>query len=226
MTQDAKLTQGRVYVYTVPTDAPEADGTFSWGSTTMVLVHLEAGGKRALGYTYADSSTAKLAETLLHQVVLGQDAFAHGAILQSMWRAIRNLGGTGIAMMAIAAIDNALWDLRARLLDVPLVNLIGKVRDSIPIYGSGGFTSYTDDQLIRQFSGWKQQGFTMMKMKVGTDPARDPHRVSTARHAIGDAPRLFVDANGAYTVAQAIRLAKIFGEEAAVEWLAEPASSD
>src|SRR5665213_512691 len=225
MTQDAKLTQGRVYVYTVPTDAPEADGTFSWESTTMVLVSLEAGGKRALGYTYADSSTAKLAETLLHQVVLGRDVFSHSTILQSMWRAVRNLGGTGIATMAIAAIDNALWDLRGRLLDLPLVNLIGRVRDAIPVYGSGGFTSYTDDQLTKQFSGWAQRGFTMMKMKVGADPVRDPHRVSTARRAIGNTSQLFVDANGAYTVAQAIRLAAIFGEDA-VEWIEEPVSSD
>ncbi len=225
MMQDAKITQGHVSVYTVPTDAPEADGTFSWDSTTMVLVELQAGDKHALGYTCADISTAKLIETLLHQVVLGQDAFAHGAILQSMWRAVRNSGGTGIAMMAIAAIDNALWDLRARLLGVSLVNLLGRVRDSIPVYGSGGFTSYTDDQLARQFGGWAQQGFTMMKMKVGTDPVRDPHRVTTARRAIGDASKLFVDANGAYTVAQAIQLAQVFSEEA-VTWFEEPVSSD
>lgn len=226
MLKEARLQKATVSVYTVPTDAPEADGTFSWGSTTMVLVRLEAGGKRALGYTYADISTAKLAETLLQQVVLGQDVFSHGAILQSMWHAIRNLGGTGVAMMAISAIDNALWDLRARLLDVPLVSLIGRARDCIPVYGSGGFTSYSDDQLTKQFSDWAEQGFTMMKMKVGSDPARDPHRVSTARHAVGDGPRLFVDANGAYTVAHAIRLAKVFGEEAAVGWFEEPVSSD
>jgi L-alanine-DL-glutamate epimerase-like enolase superfamily enzyme len=226
MLMEAKLQKASVSVYTVPTDAPEADGTFSWDSTTMVLVHLEAGGKRALGYTYADASTAKLAETLLHKVVLGHDAFSQRAILQSMWHSVRNLGETGIAMMAIAAIDNALGDLRARLLDMPLASLIGRVRDSIPAYGSGGFTSYTDDELTKQFGGWAAQGFTMMKMNFGADPARDPHRVSTARHAIGDASRLFVDANGAYTVAQAIRLAKVFGEEADVEWFEEPVSSD
>ena len=226
MLKEAKLQKADVSVYTVPTDAPEADGTFSWDSTTMVLVQLEAGGRRALGYTYADVSTAKLAETLLQQVVLGQDAFSHSAILQSLWNAVRNLGGTGMAMMAIAAIDNALWDLRARLLDIPLVSLIGLMRESIPVYGSGGFTSYSDDQLTKQFNGWAQQGFTMMKMKVGSDPARDPHRVSIARHAIGDGSKLFVDSNGAYTVAQAIRLAKVFGEEAAVAWFEEPVSSD
>ena len=131
----------------MPTDAPEADGTYAWDSTTMVLVHLEAGGKTGLGYTYADESTAKLAHTLLQKVVAGRDVFSHGAILQDIYRHVRNLGETGITRMAAAAIDNALWDLRARLLDVPLVNLLGRVRDGIPVYGSGGFTSYTDEQL-------------------------------------------------------------------------------
>jgi L-alanine-DL-glutamate epimerase-like enolase superfamily enzyme len=219
------VTRGNVSVYTVPTDCPEADGTFSWDSTTMVLVRLEAGDKHALGYTYADFSTAKLATVLLEKVVLKQDAFDHGAIWQSMLRFVRNLGETGIAMMAIAAIDNALWDLRARLLDVPLVSLIGKVRDSIPVYGSGGFTTYSDQQLTKQFSGWAEQGFGIMKMKVGTDPSLDPHRVAVARRAIGESPRLFVDANGAYTVAQAIRLAEIFDDQSVV-WIEEPVSSD
>jgi L-alanine-DL-glutamate epimerase-like enolase superfamily enzyme len=225
MLQHAKLTQGSVSVYKIPTDAPEADGTISWDSTTMVLVQLEAGGKHALGYTYADPSTAKLADTLLQQVVLGQDAFDHGAIWLAMLKHVRNLGETGIAMMAISAIDNALWDLRARLLDVPLVCLLGMVRNSIPVYGSGGFTTYTDEQLTRQFSGWAEKGFGMVKMKVGTDPAVDPHRVTVARNAIGKSSRLFVDANGAYTVTEAIRLANVFSESA-VEWIEEPVSSD
>lgn len=127
--------------------------------------------------------------------------------------------------MAISAIDNALWDLRAQLLGVPLVSLIGKVRDAISVYGSGGFTTYTDEQLTRQFSGWAEKGFGMMKMKVGTDSAADPLRVSVARNAIGNGSRLFVDANGAYTVTEAVRLAKIFSENA-VEWIEEPVSSD
>ena len=225
MMNDATITHGAVSVYSVPTDAPEADGTYAWDKTTLVLVQLEVGSTRALGYTYADAATGKLAETLLHEIVLGQDAFAHGAILQSMWRNIRNLGGTGIAMMAISAIDNALWDLRARLLDIPLVSLIGKVRNAISVYGSGGFTSYSDEQLTKQFHGWAQQGFQMVKMKVGADPARDPHRVTTARKSIGDSTKLFVDANGAYTVTQAIRLANIFHQQA-VTWFEEPVSSD
>lgn len=222
---EAKITESAVDVFTIPTDAPEADGTYSWNKTTLVLVHLQSGNEWALGYTYADDATAKVIDNLLRDEVIGKDAFSHGAIVQRLWRAVRNLGGTGICAMAIAAIDNALWDLRARLLRVPLVQLIGKVRSGIPVYGSGGFTSYSDQQLQAQLGTWAAQGFSMVKMKVGSDPAKDPHRVQLARAAIGGNVKLFVDANGAYTVKQALALAKIF-RESGVEWFEEPVSSD
>lgn len=225
MLSKANISSSKVRVYTVPTDAPEADGTYAWASTTMVLVTIACGSCEGLGYTYADASTGKLIETLLEKVVGGGDVFSHGAILQSMYRYVRNLGETGITMMAIAAIDNALWDLRARLLDVPLVSLLGMVRDGIPVYGSGGFTSYNDEQLEAQLGGWAQQGYSMAKMKVGTHPSDDPRRVSVARKAIGDDTELFVDANGAYTVPQALELALLFSEQN-VRWFEEPVSSD
>ena len=225
MLPQCQVAKSQVQVFTVPTDAPEADGTYAWDSTTMVLVSVEAGGKIGIGYTYADPATGKLAQTLLENVVHGREAFEHGAILQALYRYVRNLGETGITAMAISAVDNALWDLRARLLDVPLVNLIGMVRPGIPVYGSGGFTSYDDGQLERQLGGWAKDGFSMVKMKVGTHPADDPRRAGVARRAIGDATKLFVDANGAYTFTQALELAHRFAERD-VRWFEEPVSSD
>lgn len=221
----AKITGTKVEAFTIPTDAPEADGTCSWESTTMVLVTIEAGGKSGLGYTYADEATAKVVHNLLPKTVSGHDVFAHTAILQDIYRQVRNLGETGITRMAAAAIDNALWDLKARLLDVPLVNLLGRVRDGIPVYGSGGFTSYSDEQLQHQLGGWAQQGFSMVKMKVGSHPQDDPRRVKVARGAIGESRELFVDANGAYTLTQALRLAEKFASQE-VRWFEEPVSSD
>jgi len=150
MRVEASVTKGSVSFYTVPTDAPEADGTFSWDSTSMVLVQLECGETRALGYTYADAGTAAVAQKLLEETVVSSDPMQHAATRQRMLRYIRNLGETGVAMMAVSALDNALWDLRARLLDVPLVSLLGQVRACIPVYGSGGFTSYTEEQLSNQ----------------------------------------------------------------------------
>jgi len=225
MLQGCEITKGKVAAYTVPTDAPEADGTFCWSSTTMVLVSLDAGGEHGIGYTYADAATGKLVQSLLEKVVRGRDAFDHGAILQAMYRQVRNSGETGVTSMAISAIDNALWDLRATLLNIPLVSLLGSVRQGIPVYGSGGFTSYDDGQLERQLGGWAEEGFRMVKMKVGTHPEDDPRRVAVARKAIGDATELFVDANGAYTVTQALALGSSFAEKG-VRWFEEPVSSD
>ena len=182
-------------------------------------------GTKALGFTYADISTAKLASTLLDEVVKGRDAFEHGAILGDLYRRVRNLGTTGIAMMAISAIDNALWDLRARLLEVPLVNLLGRVRDGIALYGSGGFTSYDDRQLSIQLGGWAEEGFRMVKMKIGSHPDGDIRRISVARKAIGDPVKLFVDANGAFSVTEAILFADQ-GVQSDVRWFEEPVSSD
>ncbi len=220
-----RIDKSQVRVYTFPTDAAEADGTFAWDSTTMVLVTLEAGGKTGLGYTYADAATGKVAESLLKKMIDGKDVFQHNALLQAMDHQVRNSGEVGMTSMAISAIDNALWDLKARLLDCSLVDVLGAVRAGIPVYGSGGFTSYDDGQLQRQLGGWAADGMTMVKMKVGTHPEDDPRRVEVARKAVGDKVELFVDANGAYTVTQAIRLAHTFAEQD-VRWFEEPVSSD
>lgn len=191
----------------------------------MVLVQLESGSTRALGYTYADHATAVLAQKLLTEIVIGSDPFFHAATLQKLLAAIRNLGETGIAMMAVSAIDNAIWDLRARIVNLPLVSLLGQVRATIAVYGSGGFTSYSDKQLSKQLGGWVEQGFRMVKMKIGSEPERDPDRVISARQAIGAECKLFVDANGAYPVTQAIELAHCFAQQG-VCWFEEPVSSD
>lgn len=191
----------------------------------MVLVELIAGDRCGIGYTYADAATAKVAEHLLREVISSTDPFQHSALWTKMQMAVRNLGNRGIAAMAISAIDNALWDLRAKLLEVPLVQLLGAARESIPVYGSGGFTSYDDHQLQSQLGGWAEQGLFFVKMKIGTHPDGDPRRVEVARKAIGEKTALFVDANGAYTAKQAIQLAQSF-HESNVTWFEEPVSSD
>jgi len=185
--------------FDVPTDRPEADGTMRWNSTTLVLVEAFAGGKFGIGYTYSDRSTVTLIAGKLASTVEGKDAFAPEAAWLAMQRSVRNLGREGLAATAISAVDTALYDLKARLMGVPLVQLLGSYRLVIPIYGSGGFTSYSDDELSCQLSGWvTEQGCRHVKMKVGSEPKLDPHRVEVARRAIGERADLFVDANGAY----------------------------
>lgn len=213
-----------VSVYQIPTDAPESDGTLAWDSTTMVLVVAHAAGHAGIGYTYGDSSVATVVTGTLAGVVIGMDALSPTASWATMQRAVRNLGKPGITAEAISAVDIALWDLQARLLDVPLVLAIGAVHEATPIYGSGGFTSYDNDTLAAQLAGWVQAGIPRVKMKVGRDPDADPQRLQVARRAIGEA-ELFVDANGAYTRKDALLWAQRFSDHA-VRWFEEPVSSD
>jgi L-alanine-DL-glutamate epimerase-like enolase superfamily enzyme len=215
-----------VSAYTVPTDGPEADGTLAWDSTTIVVVRAHAGGQTGLGYTYADTSAAELIRGKLAQVVEGADALSPPAAWSAMQHALRNLGTESIAAMAVSALDTALWDLKARLLDVALCDLLGAVRDGVPLYGSGGFTTYDEARLREQLHGWVAQGIPRVKMKVGSDPTMDPLRVHTARAAIGPNAELFVDANGAYSRTQALDFACRFHGEEAVSWFEEPVSSD
>lgn len=212
--------------FAIPTDRPEADGTMSWDSTTLVLVEIAAGAKSGIGYTYSDGSIVGLIVGTLASTVRGKDAMAPEAAWMAMQRTVRNLGREGLAASAISAVDAALYDLKARFLDVPLVQLLGSYRRIVPIYGSGGFTSYSDAELAQQLGGWvADQGCKDVKMKVGSEPDLDPHRVRVASRAIGEGANLFVDANGAYSVKQALQLADQFGEHG-VRWFEEPVSSD
>ncbi|MDQ0144579.1 enolase C-terminal domain-like protein [Pseudarthrobacter niigatensis] len=216
--------------YTVPTEGPEADGTFSWDSTTMVLVQAAAGGKTGLGWTYGPPAAAALVEDLLGPAVCGIDALDVPAAAAAMARCVRNPGRTGLASYAVSAVDCALWDLKARLLDLPLHKLLGAVRDKVAVYGSGGFTTYTETQLRDQLEGWAHgQHIPRVKIKIGqdngTDVRRDLERIHQARAAVGPGVELFVDANGAYTAKQAVRVMRaVSGED--VSWFEEPVSSD
>ena len=222
---DTPIEELSVAAYTIPTDAPEADGTFAWQATTIVVVHARAGGERGLGYTYAGPTTARLIDEHLADVVRDGDALAPQRAWWAMTRAVRNLGRPGVAAMAISAVDVALWDLKARLLGLPLAMLLGAVHEQVPIYGSGGFTSYSTERLQHQLAGWVQAGIPRVKMKIGTHPHDDVARVRAAREAIGAEAALFVDANGAYARKQALAQAERFAEHE-VSWFEEPVSSE
>ena len=213
-----------VAAYEIPTDAPESDGTLKWNSTGLVVVHLSAANCRGVGYSYTSAAAARLISDTLQPIVVNRDAFAIAGAQQAMQGAVRNLGLSGISAAAIAAVDNALWDLKAKLLNVPLVTLLGAVRDATPIYGSGGFCSYSDEQLTAQLGGWAAQGIERVKMKVGREPENDRHRAAVARAAIGPDVELFVDANSAYSRKQALYFCQRFADEFDARWMEQPLS--
>jgi L-alanine-DL-glutamate epimerase-like enolase superfamily enzyme len=141
---EAPLTRVSAAAYEIPTDAPEADGTLEWDRTVMVVVEIEAGGQTGLGYTYADGSIVQLIQGKLGSVISGRSAFEIGEANNALWRSIRNLGRSGLVGTAISAVDAALWDLKAKLLETSVAAMLGCCRGAVPIYGSGGFTCYSD----------------------------------------------------------------------------------
>ncbi len=211
--------------YTIPTEQPEVDGTLEWDSTTLVIVEARAGGRTGIGYSYTHRSAVDVVNDTLAGVVAGTDAMRPGAAWSLMWNAVRNYGQTGLVATAVSAVDIALWDLKARVLDRPLMQVLDAVHDGTPIYGSGGFCNYTDQQLRDQLSRWVESGIPRVKMKTGRDPARDRERLAAAREAIGDDVELFTDANGAFTRTQALRWAEIYAGFG-VRWFEEPVTSD
>jgi L-alanine-DL-glutamate epimerase-like enolase superfamily enzyme len=208
--------------YTVPTDVPEGDGTLAWSSTTAVVVTVDSDGARGVGWTYAPPSCAAVVRDLFADVVADADAMSVSACWQAMVTALRNSSRPGLAGYALSAVDVALWDLKARLLGVP--------RASVPVYGSGGFTTYSDEQLTRQLRGWAvDEDISRVKIKIGQDHGssvmRDRDRIRLARDVVGPDAELYVDANGAYGAKQAVRLMRDVAD-AQVTWFEEPVSSD
>lgn len=216
--------------YTVPTPTPEADGTIAWQSTTIVVVHIRAGSTMGFGWTYGSPACLNVVNEIFAPVLLGRDPLGNVGCVEDMNKAVRNIGRQGIAGYALSAVDVALWDLKARLLGVPIVQLLGDVHTRVPVYGSGGFTTFTADQLREQLSGWVEgQSIGAVKIKIGESWGsrvdRDLKRMLQAREIIGPDTALFVDANGAYSAKQAIRVMEQ-AADADVVWFEEPVSSD
>jgi L-alanine-DL-glutamate epimerase-like enolase superfamily enzyme len=213
-----------VNAYTIPTDEPESDGTLEWDSTTIVVVELEAEDERGLGYTYGDRSVGAFVDSMLRPVLERADAMRPAATWAAMRRAIRNAGQEGVGAMALSAADIALWDLKARLCGLPLADALPRFHEAAPIYGSGGFTSYSEAQLRRQLEGWRGAGLPRAKVKVGREPGRDPQRLALCREALGESVELMVDANGAFTPSEALARADEYAAFG-VEYFEEPVSS-
>ena len=211
--------------YTVPTDEPESDGTLAWTSGTLVLVEAMGAGERGLGYTYTDESAAELVQKTLAPLVVGQNALAPECVTHRLVEHTRRFGGAGLPSQAISAVDVALWDLKAKLLGLPLVELLGSARRAVLAYGSGGFTSYADRRLREQLHAFVEEGMMRVKMKVGRHPNADVRRVEVARDAIGPDTELFVDASGAYSRKQALEFADAF-YDFGVTWFEEPVPAD
>jgi L-alanine-DL-glutamate epimerase-like enolase superfamily enzyme len=229
---DLAVSRVEAAAYTIPTDRPEGDGTLAWDSTTWVLVRAATDDPSlpvGVGWTYAPAAAAEVVSGLLAGQVRGTPVLDVAGAWHAMVRAVRNAGRPGLVSMAVAAVDTALWDLKARVLGLPLHRLWGAVHASVPVYGSGGFTPDPESHLRTQLLGWLEQGLPRMKIKIGEEwgagVRRDLERVRLVRQVVGPDVDVFVDANGAYQAGQALRVAGALADQG-VTWFEEPVSSD
>lgn len=190
---------------------------------------MHAGKRTGLGWTYSTGAAGRIITDHLAPAITGRNVMDTPGCWSAMHRAGRNLGTRGLVMQAISAVDVALWDLKARVLDVPLASLFGRSRDRVPVYGSSGFTTLTDTELAAQVDGWAAAGCTAMKIKIGqswgTEVQRDLARLQALRELAGPGPELMVDPNGGYSTGQARRVGATL-DRCGVVWFEEPVSSD
>jgi L-alanine-DL-glutamate epimerase-like enolase superfamily enzyme len=209
---------------TIPDPGPGAKGR------SQLFVHVKCDeGIEGLGVTAGSRAVRAVVEHDLKGLLIGQDPFCIEKLWNDMFWRVRGVGRKGIAFCAISAIDIALWDLKAKALGLPLYRLLGPFRDSVPVYGSGGWTNFSEDELIREQMGYVERGMRAVKMKVGKDfgtaELEDLARLEAVREAIGDDVELLVDANNGYYAKQAVRMASEF-EEYDVGWFEEPVLAD
>ena len=200
------------------------------GGRGQLFVHLSTDeGVEGLGIGQAAPGARQVIESALKDLLLDQDPFCIEKLWSDMFRRVRGYGRKGVAFCALSAVDIGLWDLKAKALGLPLYRLLGPYTDTVPIYGSGGWTNFTTEELVAEMVAYVDQGINRVKMKVGKDfggsERKDLERVAAVREAVGEDVALYVDANNGYYAKQAVYMAKEF-EAYQVGWFEEPVLAD
>ena len=170
-----------------------------------------------------------LIEGTFKELLVGQDPLNIEKIWDDLFWCVRGVGRKGLAFCALSAVDVALWDLKAKHFNAPLYQLLGPYTDTVPVYGSGGWTNFNIEELVAEQTGYVERGFKAIKMKVGKDFGKsereDIQRLAAVREAVGDDIEIYIDANNGYYAKQAIYMGKAF-EEYRVGWFEEPVLAD
>ncbi len=190
------------------------------------FVHLSTDeGVSGIGITSAGSVNRAFIESL-KPYVIGENPLNNERIWEKMYWATLQDGRRGAAIIAMSALDIAVWDLKGKILNQPVHRLLGGHRDTVPSYGSGVNLNYTDQELVEEMAGYAKAGFGMVKMKIGKrDTADDLRRVKLVREAIGPDVHLTLDVNNGWGLQTAIRMAERL-QEYDIFWLEEPLLAD
>jgi L-alanine-DL-glutamate epimerase-like enolase superfamily enzyme len=189
-------------------------------------------GLEGIGVTYHEvggEATRELIARNITPKLIGRDPLETEAIWQEFFHYLRGVGRKGLMYCALSAVDIALWDLKGKIVDLPLYRLLGGNRTKVPVYASGGWTSYTDEELVAEMQGMVARGFKTIKCKVGFEGGqnirRDAERIRKVREAVGPDIQLLVDANNSFDAATAIQLANRI-REFDITFFEEPVFAD
>jgi L-alanine-DL-glutamate epimerase-like enolase superfamily enzyme len=226
-----KIDEVRVTKLVMPLKKPIADSTHVLKKIEWIVVEILTdegitGNSFMLTFDYGTELLKGIVETELKKEIIGKDPQYINKIWDAVWNRTEYIGQSGVAAWGIAAIDIALWDLLGKSLGSPVYKLLGAYTDEVPIYGSGGWLSYSTDELLDEANRYLKRGFTAVKMKVGSpDQKRDVERVKEVRKCVGEDILLMVDANQAWTPDEAIHFGKRVQDQN-IFWFEEPTSKD
>ena len=210
-----------------------ADSTRNVETIGFVVVDVATdAGLHGIGVTYHEVGGEAIREFILHAVkpkLLGRSPFETEALYEENFHYMRGVGRKGLAFCAYSAVDIALWDIKGKALGMPLYRLLGGNNPQVEIYASGGWTSYTTEELVAEAKLMVSQGYKKIKLKVGVDGgknlAEDVRRVAAVREAIGPDIGFMLDANNVWRAATAIQFANRI-REYDIEFFEEPVFAD
>lgn len=216
-------------LYRIPVHREMHDAIRHFSHMDVVFAHVETDdGLTGSGFTYSiiphgAREICSVIQNSFHDLLVGMDPRDHERVWNKMWRSVDWVGRGGIAVLAVAAVDIAIWDLKAKLAGMPLHRLLGGAKDRIPVYNTdGGWLNHTIDQLVEETKKIVAAGFRGTKIKVGKDdPAEDAERIAAVREVLGPHRNLMVDANERFTAAEATKRARMW-EPYNLFWFEEP----
>jgi L-alanine-DL-glutamate epimerase-like enolase superfamily enzyme len=218
----------KTHLFDLPVLKKRTDAIQSFASMETLVVELRTSdGLTGTGYGYTIGTGGRAAKAYvdheLKPLLDGEDCEAHQHIWDKMYRATRASGGGPVSSIARAAVDIAVWDIKAQARNIPLYKLLGGAQERVPVYDTeGGWLHSTIDQLVENTRRSIDKGFRGIKIKVGKEnAAEDVRRLEAVRRTAGPDVRIMVDANQAWNTAEAIRRAKLF-EPLDIFWLEEP----
>ena len=195
-------------------------------ATLITRVHTDEGivGEIYNGdEVHTQHEIARIITTELQPMLVGRDPL----LVEDCWSAMEPLTfdilrDRKLVIMAIACVDSALWDVVGKAANMPLYRLWGGYRDAMPIVAIGGYHGRSDDELAAEMRYYRDIGLAGCKTKVGGQaPELDAHRFKVMAEAAGEDFVLMADANGGYTVAEAVRFVRLVGAEN-LRWFEEP----